>query len=80
MVAEENRVVRRVDVRYFTRRVSRCFGLILGLFNVSHAQAQERPYFVTYDHYLEEPGNLEIEYFSTFATQRQGNNIRTRQS
>ena len=37
------------------------------------AQAQESPYFVAYDHYLEEPGNLEIEYFSTFGTQRGGN-------
>ncbi len=51
------------------------FGLILGFFNVPRAQAQERPYFVTYDHYLEEPGNVEIEYFSTFGTQRQGNNF-----
>src|SRR5215469_15861030 len=34
------------------------------------ALAQESPYFVTYDHYLEEPGNLEVEYFSTFGTQR----------
>jgi hypothetical protein len=25
---------------------------------------------VTYDHHLEEPGNLEVEYFSTFGTQR----------
>ena len=33
------------------------------------ARAQESPYFVTYDHYLEEPGNLEVEYFSTFGTQ-----------
>lgn len=39
------------------------------------APAQERPYFVTYDHYLEEPGNLEIEYFSNYATQRGGNNF-----
>ena len=30
---------------------------------------------VTYDHYLEEPGNLEIEYFSTFGTQRDGNSF-----
>jgi hypothetical protein len=37
------------------------------------ARAQESPYIVAYDHYLEEPGNLEIEYFSTFATQRGGN-------
>jgi len=37
--------------------------------------AQESPYFVTYDHYLEEPGNLEVEYFSTFGTQRVGNDF-----
>jgi hypothetical protein len=37
--------------------------------------AQESPYFVTYDHYLEEPGNLEIEYFSTFGTERAGNDF-----
>src|SRR5215469_7257687 len=37
--------------------------------------AQERPYVVTYDHYLEEPGNLEVEYFSNFGTQRGGNNF-----
>jgi hypothetical protein len=36
---------------------------------------QESPYIVTYDHYLEEPGNLEIEYFSTFGTQRAGNDF-----
>lgn len=39
----------------------------------SFVQAQERPYIVTYNHYLEEPGNLEMEYFSTFGTQRGGN-------
>ena len=38
-------------------------------------KAQESPYFVAYDHYLEEPGNLEVEYFSTFGTQRGGNNF-----
>ena len=38
-----------------------------------HAWAQESPYIVTYDHYLEEPGNLEVEYFSTLGTQRAGN-------
>ena len=38
-------------------------------------QCQENPYIVTYDHYLEEPGNLEIEYFSTFGTQRAANNF-----
>jgi hypothetical protein len=38
-------------------------------------RAQENPYFVTYDHNLEEPGNLEVEYFSTFGTQRAGNDF-----
>src|ERR1700751_1468809 len=28
-------------------------------------RAQESPYFVTYDHHLEEPGNLEIETYPT---------------
>lgn len=36
------------------------------------AQAQESPYFVTYDHHLEEPGNLEIETSSTAGIPRQG--------
>jgi hypothetical protein len=30
---------------------------------------------VAYDHYLEEPGNLEIEYFSTYGTQRGGSDF-----
>ena len=38
-----------------------------------HLRAQENPYFVAYDHNLEEPGSLEIETFSNFGTQRQGN-------
>jgi len=41
----------------------------------SHAFAQESPYIVTYDHYLEEPGSLDVEYFSTFGTQRGGNDF-----
>jgi len=39
------------------------------------SSAQESPYIVTYDHYLEEPGNLEVEYFSTFGTQRDANDF-----
>jgi hypothetical protein len=39
------------------------------------AQAQENAYIITYDHYLEEPGSLEVEYFSTFGTQRAGNDF-----
>lgn len=39
------------------------------------AFCQESPYVVTYDHYLEEPGNLDIEYFSTFGTQAGGHDF-----
>lgn len=57
-----------------------CFSALLAMvllspFFARPLSAQENPYFVTYDHYLEEPGNLEIEYFSTFATERGGNNF-----
>ena len=34
------------------------------------ALAQERPYFVTYDHHLEEPGDLEISWMNTVGVQR----------
>ncbi len=47
----------------------------LSVFLPASAHAQENPYIVAYDHYLEEPGNLEIEYFSTFSTQRGGNDF-----
>ena len=46
---------------------------ILLLIGARISRAQESPYIVAYDHYLEEPGNLEVEYFSTFGTQRGGN-------
>ena len=38
-------------------------------------RCQENAYIVTYDHYLEEPGNLEIEYFSALGNQRAANNF-----
>ena len=50
------------------------FAVLMPRFAVS-AQAQESPYIVTYDHFLEEPGSLEVEYFSTFGTQRAGNDF-----
>lgn len=34
------------------------------------ASAQETPYFVTYSSHLEEPGNLEIELYSIYGTQK----------
>jgi hypothetical protein len=53
------------------------FFVLLGspFFTPPAVYSQESPYIVAYDHYLEEPGNLEIEYFSTFGTQRQGNDF-----
>src|SRR5258708_8959743 len=51
------------------------FLCVLSVFHAAPLLAQENPYFVAYDHYLEEPGNLEIEYFSTVGTQRGGNNF-----
>lgn len=57
----------------------RCFPGILFLVSLAFVtpavRGQESPYVVTYNHYLEEPGNLEIEYFSTFGTQRAGNDF-----
>jgi hypothetical protein len=43
-------------------------------FGAKNSRAQENPYIVAYDHYLEEPGSLEVEYFSTIGTQRGGPN------
>jgi hypothetical protein len=37
--------------------------------------AQESPYFVAYDHYLEEPGALEIAFNPLYGTQRGGNDF-----
>jgi len=51
------------------------FASFFSIFSPAPAVAQENPYIVAYDHYLEEPGNLEIEYFSTFGTQRGGNDF-----
>ena len=51
------------------------FLALLSAVSLKPVMAQENPYFVAYDHYLEEPGNLEIEYFSTFGTQRGGNDF-----
>jgi hypothetical protein len=61
---------------YFRRTFLVFFALALvSLVSPSLARCQESPYIVAYDHYLEEPGNLEVEYFSTFGTQRAGNDF-----
>ena len=51
-----------------TLLLSSCLSLAV----FSPLAAQENPYIVVYDHNLEEPGSLEVEYFSTFGTQRGG--------
>jgi hypothetical protein len=64
----------------FERLIStarQCFGgwriALLAFCVLPFASAQESPYIVLYDHHMEEPGSLEIEYFSTFGTQSPGN-------
>jgi hypothetical protein len=55
-------------------RLSLCtalFGLLI-LLGSAVATAQESPYFVTYDHHMEEPGNLEIEGSTTMGVPRSG--------
>jgi hypothetical protein len=49
--------------------------LLAVLFTAALARAQEAPYFVTYDHHLEEPGNLEIETSSTIGVPRSGQQL-----
>jgi hypothetical protein len=44
-------------------------------FAVSSVHAQESPYFVAYDHYLEEPGALELAVSPVYASQRGGNDF-----
>jgi hypothetical protein len=43
------------------------------VFFVAGCRAQERPYFVTYSHEMEEPGNLEIEIFNAVGKPPGGN-------
>lgn len=42
------------------------------LLSAAGLAGQESPYFVTYDHHLEEPGNLEIETYTTSGIPRAG--------
>lgn len=62
---------------YLLRKTLFLFVLVSFLAFVGARQilSQENPYIVAYDHNLEEPGNLEVEYFSTFGTQRGGNDF-----
>ena len=49
--------------------------LWLGVLAVAGSRAQERPYFVTYSHDLEEPGNLEISLKGVQASPKYGNSF-----
>jgi hypothetical protein len=59
------------NIRYFNRFSFSCLFFVLAT-GLPLVKAQENPYIVAYDHNLEEPGSLEVEYFSTFGTQRGG--------
>jgi hypothetical protein len=58
-------------------RVVVCLTSLIGAVGASSVFAQEHPYFVTYDHYLEEPRNLEIAVSSTTGIPRPGRNVYT---
>jgi hypothetical protein len=47
----------------------------LALVLAGPGRAQEKAYFITYDHHMEEPGALEIALNPVFATQRAGGNF-----
>jgi len=55
----------------FTKRV--VAASLLTLMMTVTAAAQERPYFVTYSHEMEEPGNLDIELFNAVGHPPGGN-------
>jgi hypothetical protein len=47
-----------------------CLAFLLITLLVDCSRAQESPYFVTYDHHLEEPGNLILSTFATMGVPR----------
>lgn len=53
-------------------RLSLISNLVLALI-AALASAQESPYFVTYDHHMEEPGMLEVAVNPLFGVPKQGN-------
>lgn len=61
--------------RMFSVSIHIALFLVLLVCSSSLLRAQESPYIVTYNHYLEEPGSLDVEYFSTFGTQHSGNDF-----
>src|SRR5271156_130309 len=41
----------------------------------TRSSAQDTHYFVAYSHHLEEPGNLEVEFYTNYGTQKAGNDF-----
>jgi hypothetical protein len=60
-----------------SRRTSLAAALLLAVCSIVPASAQEPPYFVTYDQYLEEPGNLEIAVVTTTGLPKRGRHAYT---
>lgn len=60
-------------------RAIRCLAPLLALLATfafaPRASAQDRPYFVTYDHHLEEPRSLEVEFKPVIGLPGSGNNF-----
>lgn len=54
------------------RSILRLLPLLIAFSLVRTASAQESPLFVTYNHYMEEPGNLDIEVSNTTGVPRSG--------
>jgi hypothetical protein len=50
-----------------------CLAVVCAVLGATEASAQERAYFVTYDHYLEETGNLEVAVATTTGFPKNGN-------
>ena len=46
---------------------------LFSLLIASRAFAQESPYFITYDHHMEEPGSLELSIGPMVGVPREGN-------
>ena len=55
--------------------MSRWIALLLFCATTSFCHAQEPPYFVTYSHDMEEPGNLDIEFKGVQASPKYGNSF-----
>lgn len=64
----------RRGLRRFSGVRQNCI-VLFALLSCSAAVAQESPYFITYDHHMEEPGNLEIATSGVTGVPRAGNSF-----